>query len=1287
MSVKLPPLCLARVQRAAMLVIVIGSLVLAGWVLDVSWLKTLSFGGLSMKANTALCFVLLGFALYCDSRSDTSRSLMYLTRSAALLAAMTGLLTLIEYISGWNAGIDQWMFTEPAVTAGTYMPGRMAPDSALSLLLLGAALVINGMAKKSAQLVAVACSLLVAAFAMAAMFSCLTPVLGAYGWFGYSVMALHTAMLFLLLGIVIAWLSWQKGRQRWSLSKSATLAFALGLVWLALIGLNTSRSQIWIRDKSRQIVNSQMVLGDLQGILIAAIDAQTHVRGYALTGEARFYSNFVDAQVESYRKIDALNLLVKDTPLERHQVEQIENQVWNNLQWLQQIILLDRNAYNADVRNKLLLHGEDLLDGLRDTLSRIESEHQQYVAGLQKQMKEVAHFSNLFIVAGTLASLMIFLISLLKLNLSEARGRRLTNLYAALSQCNQSIVRSGSSQELFAQVCSHAVKFGGMQLAWIGMKDEAKKQVQPVAYFGDGPEYLTDFVISVDENHPEGGGPVAKAIRENRPYWCQDFQSDPLLSPWHERARRFGWGSAAALPLECNGAIVGVFVLYARDKDAFDDEARNLLAEMATDISFALNTFADADTRKTMELALQEQRSLIEMAGRMEHIGGWAVELPDMRVLWSDEVCAIHDMPVGTQPTLEQAINFYTSDSAGKIQEAVSQCIREATPFDREFQIITAKNRPVWVRIIGQAVHNSSGAIIRIQGAFQDISELKQAELEKQANEVRFQLLFESMVTGFALHEIICDEQGKPVDYRFLEVNPAFESLTGLSAVNVIDRTALEVLPGLESALIERYGEVALTGKSSQFEYFAQALGKYFEVIAYAPRTGQFVTLFSDTTERKHAEERIRRLAHFDALTGLPNRISLIDRTKYAISLTQRNDNSLSVMFLDLDRFKNINDTLGHDVGDELLMEVSKRLKTMVRDDDTISRLGGDEFILLLPDTNALGAANVARKLLALFSGSFLIAGHEIVITPSIGIAMYPGDGHDFESLSKSADIAMFQAKQEGRNDFRFYAQEMQAGSVRALMLSTALRHALSLDQLQLHYQPQVCLTDGSIIGVEALLRWQHPEFGEVSPGEFIPIAEDSGQIVKIGEWVLRTAVLQLKHWLDSGLPPMVMAVNLSAVQFRHANLPELVANILEQASLPPQYLELELTEGVAMSDPFAAIATMNNLHEQGIRMSIDDFGTGYSSLSYLKKFKVYKLKIDQSFVRDIHNEPEDKAIVAAIISMAGSLGMKTIAEGVETAEQMAFLRLQGCNEVQGYYFSRPLPALQFEAYVRSTGL
>jgi len=438
--------------------------------------------------------------------------------------------------------------------------------------------------------------------------------------------------------------------------------------------------------------------------------------------------------------------------------------------------------------------------------------------------------------------------------------------------------------------------------------------------------------------------------------------------------------------------------------------------------------------------------------------------------------------------------------------------------------------------------------------------------------------------------------------------------------------------------------------------------------------------------EQQAAEARIQQLAHFDSLTGLPNRVLLHERSSQAIQMARRNGEPLALLFLDLDHFKNVNDSLGHRVGDELLKVLAQRLKLTVREQDTVSRLGGDEFLLLLPGTDAAGAARVAAKVMAQATQPFQIDQNELTVTPSIGIALFPGDGVDFDTLSKRADIAMYRAKRDGRNSFRFFTEEMQAQSLRSLQLESALRRALARGQLRLHYQPQILLEGNRVIGAEALLRWQHPELGMVSPAEFIPIAEASGLILSIGEWVIREAVQQLKRWLDGGMAPIKVAVNLSSVQFRHADLPTLVTRILNEAGLPPELLELELTEGVAMVDPRAAIAVMDDLFKRGVRMSIDDFGTGHSSLSYLKKFRVYKLKIDQSFVRDITDDPEDKAIVSAIISMSASLGLRTIAEGVETQGQLDFLRERGCKEVQGFFFSPALPADEFRAFVLRSG-
>lgn len=448
---------------------------------------------------------------------------------------------------------------------------------------------------------------------------------------------------------------------------------------------------------------------------------------------------------------------------------------------------------------------------------------------------------------------------------------------------------------------------------------------------------------------------------------------------------------------------------------------------------------------------------------------------------------------------------------------------------------------------------------------------------------------------------------------------------------------------------------------------------------------GQPLSFFGtvqDITEQKQAVERINYLANFDSLTGLPNRAQLTDHIRYALNLAKRRNEKCAVMFVDIDLFKNINDTFGHSVGDALIVTIARRLQSVLRAEDTVGRLGGDEFILMLPKCDMQGAAQVAQKILHTVSEPCQIEQFDLAVTASIGIAMYPDNGVDIDSLFKSADNAMYRAKQAGRNAYRFFTPEMHARAARSMQLLNALRQALAQDQFQLYYQPQVAIEDGRVLGAEALLRWTHPQLGPISPAEFVPIAEENGLILPLGEWTLRTAVKKVKQWMDEGHPPMMIAVNLSAVQFRDKSFPQRVSSILEETGLPPQHLELELTERVAASNPLHAIEVMDDLHERGVCMSIDDFGTGYSSLSYLKKFKIYKLKIDQSFVRDIHTDPGDRAIVTAIIGMAKSLGLKSIAEGVETAEQLAFLREHGCDEIQGYYFSKPLPADEFAAFI-----
>ncbi|MFH1214983.1 MAG: EAL domain-containing protein [Pseudomonadota bacterium] len=455
-----------------------------------------------------------------------------------------------------------------------------------------------------------------------------------------------------------------------------------------------------------------------------------------------------------------------------------------------------------------------------------------------------------------------------------------------------------------------------------------------------------------------------------------------------------------------------------------------------------------------------------------------------------------------------------------------------------------------------------------------------------------------------------------------------------------------------------------------------------------------------DITARITAEEKIRFLAHYDSLTGLPNRQLFLEYVSQALFAAQRDKGKVALVYLDLDRFKRINDTLGHSAGDKLLKEIANCLGDSVRSSDiiakasfvkkpgvTLSRLGGDEFTILLTGlAEEEHAARVAQRILELLSHPVMIAGQEVYVSGSIGISIYPSDGDDVDTLLRNADVAMYHAKESGRNTFQFFSEQMNHRAMERLNIETALKKGLERNELILYYQPQLDLRTGKLAGLEALVRWLHPEMGLVPPGMFIPIAEESGLIIPIGEWVIHEACRQVRQWQDEGLCPIRMAVNISSLQFKQQSLIPVVQQALQQSGIEARFLELELTESSIMQNVDQVNDTLVQLKEIGVSLSVDDFGTGYSSMSYLKRFPLDALKIDRSFVMDITTDPNDAAIIKAIIALAHSLGLKTVAEGVETREQLDFLRMEKCDEIQGFHISRPVHAADLEEFLKPGG-
>jgi len=563
-----------------------------------------------------------------------------------------------------------------------------------------------------------------------------------------------------------------------------------------------------------------------------------------------------------------------------------------------------------------------------------------------------------------------------------------------------------------------------------------------------------------------------------------------------------------------------------------------------------------------------------------------------------------------------------------------------------------------------------------------DITERKRSEEALRESEERHRALTEN--TYDLISEIDSNE-------RYLYLSPNYRDVLGYEPSELIGKKVFDLIyhedyPTVRAAF-RRVFEHSTIGqviyrfihKNGELRWF-ESTGKTYQTLAGESRVA-FVS--RDITERHRFEETIRHQAFHDALTGLPNRMLFKDRLTLEIAHAKRNKQMLAVLFLDLDRFKLVNDTLGHGLGDQLLKIIAKRLVGYVREDDTVARLGGDEFTILLPEIIQVeNAAKVARKILQAVREPVHIDIHELYITTSIGIALYPNDGEDAESLLKNADTAMYRAKENGKNNYQLYTPAMNARALDRLTIENGLRRALDRNEFVVYYQPKINIGTGMIVGMEALVRWHSVDRGLIPPGEFIPLAEDTGLIVPIGEWVLRTACAQNKAWQDAGYPPMRVAVNLSARQFQLQNLVEVISRVLKETGLDPCWLELEITESVAMQNAEYTVKMLCELKEMGIQLVIDDFGTGYSSLSYLKRFPISKLKIDKSFVNEIGMDQDNEAIVSTVIVLGQSLKLGVVAEGVETEEQYDFLRQRQCDEMQGYLFGEPVPAEKFEELI-----
>jgi diguanylate cyclase (GGDEF)-like protein/PAS domain S-box-containing protein len=694
-----------------------------------------------------------------------------------------------------------------------------------------------------------------------------------------------------------------------------------------------------------------------------------------------------------------------------------------------------------------------------------------------------------------------------------------------------------------------------------------------------------------------------------------------------------------------------------------------------------ITIYTDVTARKQAERELLHLHERFSLALKTVGLGIFDWDAKEDKLLADARVFEIFGVsPNGRNNRFNDWTDYlHPEDREQTLARIIAMLRAKEADFKLSYRIVRPDGEIRHLEVHNHIVRDASGRTLRLIGADFDVTERKRTEERLR--------LTEQVFDHSPVAIVITDSEN-----RIISVNESFVRISGYGESEVLGRDPKFLASGLHNAeFFERMWQALQEGDFWEGEVWdrrktGEIYPKWMTINVVRDREDagrmHYVAIFSDITERKQAEEHIHHLAHHDPLTTLPNRMALEARLEQSIAEANRNQRSVAVMFLDLDRFKTINDTLGHHVGDLLLIEVARRLRQTVRSSDTVARHGGDEFVVVLPALETPDvAATLAGNILKTLSEPYLIDGNTLHSTPSIGVSLYPQDGRDVDTVMKYADTAMYHAKDMGRNGFQFFSPEMNRAAMERLDIERQLRDALKLDQFALHYQPRLD-RNGRVTGVEALIRWNRPGHGLQPPGRFIPIAEESDLIILIGEWVLATAAAQLVAWQKAGIEMPSVAINLSARQLRLAGLPGQIAAVLQDSRLPAALLEFEVTETMAMENPERASRLLGELRDMGIALAIDDFGTGYSSLAYLKRLPFDHLKIDRSFVAGIAHDPNDVAIVRGTIALAHSLGLAVVAEGVETAEQLALLKSADCDEFQGFHFSRPLPADELEVFL-----
>lgn len=1261
-------------------------MILLGWQLDIEALKSVVRGPVGMKPNGAVALLVLAAAVVLHQKLPAGQAVRRpMVAGLAACVSLFAMVSLTQDITGSDFGIDQWLFLDPD-RSGRSVPGRVSPAAAYALIILGAALITLALSHSQRwKLPSVfGLSAAVVVVAVLAIGGRLTNnLLGSTFW-NFTPIAFDTAICLLLLGIATFCTAWREGRLRWSIDAFTGSGFAIGVLSVFVTAGSTYYLARQLQNQVEEMSHAEEVIKVVEEIARDLAGTAAWLRGYVISGDDRQ----VDKRNQGLRDVDAgvLNLkrLLHDHPDQLLQVDMLEQAVAVRTRAGDRLIEVRRSSGFAAAEQAFATGtGATLTDRANALLAGLRQDQYVRLEKGRRLSSESARRTFLTMPLGAIISITLLMFGLFVLNRALAERqhtvavlRERETLFRAIFEVSTDgilvtdekglvVLANGSAARMFGYT---GRAMGGIALTALlpGWRDERSHPRSPSGQ-GIAEEDLAGPTREMDARRADHrmfkvevsrgvfetsvGSFVARVVRD--------------ISARHEAQRKLQRLTNIYDALsKTNQALVHLH----EETSLFQEICRICVEHGHSTIAFVALVDGDRITPRAHAGPAQAFLKNIHILRDPEQAHGQGPVATAVRE-GQPYICNDFFADSRTGPWRERAAAIETQSTAafpirrrGAPIGALSLHMRERNFFD-----------PPLVALLTEMADDVSFALDNIDRE----RERTAAQAALSASELRMRNLFDQASDGILI---------LTADHRCLDCNRAAASMLGYSRDEMLALNFQQVLAPKEQARLAGAVSGVLSGVSYLQEWEClRKDGSIFvgEVSARALDASSYLAIVRDLTERKRAERNLEHLATHDVLTDLPNQRLMHDRIARAVSQAKRGGRQIAVMYVDVDRFKVVNDAYGHAAGDALLVSAAKRLVQLVRDEDTVARQSGDEFVLLLSELRKFSDAYiVAQKVVDGFTEPFEFQGNDVPMGISIGVSVYPQDGEDAEILIGNAEVAMYRAKELGRGTYQFFTQEMSKQTREQVTLETGLRTALAQNELYLVYQPKVDLVQGRIVGSEALLRWTSPGLGHVSPGQFIPVAEESGLIMPIGEWALRTACRQAKEWLDDGLDAGVVSVNLSVRQFLRVNVVDWVLGTLAETGLDPSLLELELTESLIARDTEKVIETINRLKAAGVTISIDDFGTGYSSLAYLKRFKVNTLKIDQSFIRNMLKDPEDAVIPVAVISLAHALGLKVIAEGVETAEHCTFLRQHGCDQIQGYFFSRPVSAGDFGAMV-----